>query len=45
MITPRLGGISDVYVEQALPVPRHDLAAFVSGDRDKMIDRVDPARS
>ena len=44
MITPRLGGMSDVYVEQALPVLRHNLAAFVSGDRDSMINRVDGDR-
>jgi len=41
MITPRLGGMSNVYVEQVLPVLRHNLAAFVSGDRDRMINRVD----
>ena len=44
MITPRLGGMSNVYVEQALPVLRHNLAAFVSGDRDRMINRVDLAK-
>jgi len=44
MITPRLGGMSNVYVEQVLPVLRHNLAAFVSGDRDSMINRVDLAK-
>jgi len=44
MITPRLGGMSNVYVEQVLPVLRHNLAAFVSGERDRMINRVDLAK-
>ncbi len=44
MITPRLGGMSNVYVEQVLPLLRHNLAAFLSGHRDAMINRVDGDR-
>jgi len=40
LITPRLGGMSDVYVEQTLPTLRHNLAAYVAGERDRMINRV-----
>lgn len=41
-ITPRVGGMSDVYVEQCLPQLRQNLRAFVAGDRNKMINRIEP---
>jgi D-2-hydroxyacid dehydrogenase (NADP+) len=41
VITPRLGGMSNVYVEQALPLLRHNLAAFLSGELEKMENRVE----
>lgn len=40
-ITPRVGGMSNVYVEQCLPQLRENLRAFVSGDMARMINRVE----
>jgi D-2-hydroxyacid dehydrogenase (NADP+) len=41
IITPRVGGMSDVYVEQCLPPLCHNLRAYLAGDRDQMINRVE----
>ena len=42
IVTPRVGGMSDVYVEQCMPQLRQNLSAFLSGDRARMINRVEP---
>ena len=41
IITPRVGGMSDVYVEQCLPQLCQNLRAFLAGDRDRMVNRVE----
>jgi phosphoglycerate dehydrogenase-like enzyme len=41
IVTPRVGGMSDVYVEQCLPQLRQNLRAYVEGDRAGMINRVE----
>jgi D-2-hydroxyacid dehydrogenase (NADP+) len=38
IITPHLGGFCDVYAERALPTVEHNMACFLSGDLDKMIN-------
>lgn len=43
MITPRLGGMSNVYVEQCLPLVRANLRAFLAGNTASMANRVSPA--
>lgn len=40
LITPLLGGMSDVYLEQAYPIVRHNLERFLSGRLDEMINQV-----
>jgi len=42
IITPRVGGMSDVYVEQCLPQLRQNLRAFLAGDTARMINRAAP---
>jgi D-2-hydroxyacid dehydrogenase (NADP+) len=42
IITPRVGGMSDVYVEQCLPQLRVNLGAYLSGEATKMVNRVPP---
>jgi len=42
IITPRVGGMSDVYVEQCLPLLCGNLRAFLAGDSESMINRVGP---
>jgi len=42
IITPRVGGMSNVYVEQCLPLLRRNLRAFLAGDTENMINRVGP---
>jgi phosphoglycerate dehydrogenase-like enzyme len=42
IITPRVGGMSNVYVEQCLPLLRRNLRAFVAGNTAGMINRVRP---
>jgi D-2-hydroxyacid dehydrogenase (NADP+) len=38
IITPHLGGFCDVYAERALPTVEHNMACFLGGDLDKMIN-------
>ena len=42
IITPRVGGMSNVYVEQCLPLLRRNLRAFLAGDTASMVNRVGP---
>ena len=39
-ITPKLGGMSDVYVEQVMPLVKHNIRCFLAGDYDEMKNRV-----
>ena len=43
ILTPRVGGMSDVYVEQCLPLLCANLRAFLAGDTAGMVNRVGPA--
>jgi len=43
IITPRVGGMSNVYVEQCLPLLRANLHAFLAGNTASMANRVAPA--
>ena len=47
IITPLLGGMSNVYLEQAYPIVKHNVERFLSGRFDEMINRVphEPALS
>jgi phosphoglycerate dehydrogenase-like enzyme len=40
LITPHLGGFSDVYAARALPTVEHNMACFLRGDLDQMINVV-----
>jgi D-2-hydroxyacid dehydrogenase (NADP+) len=40
IVTPHLGGFCDVYAERALPTIEHNMACFLRGDIDKMINIV-----
>ena len=40
VITAHLGGFCDVYAERALPTVEHNMACFLRGDLDKMINVV-----
>jgi D-2-hydroxyacid dehydrogenase (NADP+) len=40
IITPHLGGFCDVYAERALPTIEHNMACFLRGDLDNMINVV-----
>lgn len=40
ILTPRIGGMSDVYVKQALPVVLHNLAAWRRGDTHALRNRL-----
>lgn len=40
IVTPLVGGMSDVYLEQAYPIVRRNLAAFLEGRTDSMINVV-----
>lgn len=42
ILTPRVGGMSNVYVEQCLPLVCGNLRAFLAGDRARMVNRVEP---
>ncbi len=44
MITPHLGGMSDIYVEQAVPIIVDNVRAFDAGRYDDMINVVRPGR-
>ena len=40
IVSPLVGGMSDVYLEQAYPIVRQNLAAFLEGRSDSMINVV-----
>ncbi len=40
IITPHLGGFCDVYAERALPAIEHNMACFLRGDFDSMVNVV-----
>jgi phosphoglycerate dehydrogenase-like enzyme len=40
IITPHLGGFCDVYAERALPTIEHNMACFLRGDIDSMVNMV-----
>jgi D-2-hydroxyacid dehydrogenase (NADP+) len=40
IITPHLGGFCDVYAERALPTIEHNMACFLRGDLDSMVNVV-----
>jgi phosphoglycerate dehydrogenase-like enzyme len=40
IITPHLGGFCDVYAERALPTIEHNMACFLRGDIDDMVNIV-----
>jgi len=40
IITPHLGGFCDVYAERALPAIEHNMACFLRGDIDSMVNVV-----
>jgi D-2-hydroxyacid dehydrogenase (NADP+) len=40
IITPHIGGMSDIYAEQLLPLLLHNLRAFAAGDRAAMLNLV-----
>jgi D-2-hydroxyacid dehydrogenase (NADP+) len=44
IITPRVGGMSDVYVDQCLPPLRHNLRAYLLGDKAGMVNRIELKR-
>jgi len=41
IITPHMGGISDIYVEQALPLFEENLSRFLRGERRSLINLVE----
>jgi D-2-hydroxyacid dehydrogenase (NADP+) len=41
IVTPHIGGMSDIYAEQILPLLVHNVRTFVSGDRAAMRNRVE----
>ena len=41
MMTPKLGGMSDIYPEQVMPVLEKNLRHFLDGDHDQMINIVE----
>lgn len=44
MLTPHLGGLSDVYVHQVLPLLRRNLATYLAGGEDRLENLASPAR-
>ena len=40
IITPKIGGMTDVYVEQTAPILRHNLRAFLGGRPSDLMNRV-----
>jgi len=40
MMTPKLGGMSNIYPEQVMPILEKNLRYFLDGDREKMINVV-----
>ena len=43
IVTPHIGGLSDIYAEQAVPVLVHNLKAYVAGDLAAMQNRIERA--
>jgi len=41
MITPKVDGISDIYVEQVLPILKTNLEHFIRGNREKMLNIIE----
>jgi phosphoglycerate dehydrogenase-like enzyme len=41
MITPHVGGMSDIYVEQVLSIFEKNLRRFLQGERGHLINRVE----
>lgn len=41
VVTPRVGGMSDTYARQALPLVEDNLRAFLAGDLDRLRNRVE----
>ncbi len=41
LVTPHVGGLSDIYVEQALPVFEENLRRFLRGERETLINLVE----
>ena len=41
LVTPQLGGMSDIYQEQVLPILETNIKAFANGDRATMINLVE----
>jgi D-2-hydroxyacid dehydrogenase (NADP+) len=41
IITPHVGGISDIYVEQVLPILEENLRRFLQGERENLINLID----
>ena len=41
IITPHVGGISDIYVEQVLPIIEENLCRFLKGERRSLINLVE----
>jgi D-2-hydroxyacid dehydrogenase (NADP+) len=40
IITPHIGGMSDIYAEQILPLLVHNVRAYVAGDRAAMVNLI-----
>ncbi len=40
ILTPHIGGLSDIYMEQALPIFEENLRRFLSGERKDLINLV-----
>ncbi len=45
IVTPHIGGMSDIYAEQILPLLLHNLRAFLAGDLSAMRNRVAISRA
>ena len=41
IITPHIGGMSDIYTEQALPVFEENLERFLNGERKDLINLIE----
>jgi phosphoglycerate dehydrogenase-like enzyme len=41
IVTPHIGGVSDIYVEQVMPLLMHNLHAYLAGDYAAMRNRVE----
>ena len=44
IITPHVGGISDIYIEQLLPILEENLRRFLQGERENLINPIDWGR-